>query len=184
MAILVTGGSGFVGLNLAEQLLSRGESVVLFSINPPPAAAVTELSRLPGKLTVLAGDVTDPGLGISSADAKQMRADLTHIIHCAASVRFDLPIAEAAEINIAGALEVLAFAQICPSLQRLADEGDGAGHRGLAGVGVRATDDGRQNDDRKPPGDSVHRRLPCESERIRSREVTQLSCFRAAVSRS
>ncbi|TFH46602.1 MAG: NAD(P)-dependent oxidoreductase, partial [Lysobacterales bacterium] len=32
MTIFITGGSGFVGLNLIEQLLTRGDSVVSFSL--------------------------------------------------------------------------------------------------------------------------------------------------------
>ncbi len=36
--ILVTGGAGFVGLNVAEQLLARGDGVLLFDVKPPPAA--------------------------------------------------------------------------------------------------------------------------------------------------
>ena len=35
--ILVTGGSGFVGLNVAEQFAARGEAVVLFDLSLPPA---------------------------------------------------------------------------------------------------------------------------------------------------
>ena len=35
--ILLTGGTGFVGLNVAEQLAARGEKVVLFDLSPPPA---------------------------------------------------------------------------------------------------------------------------------------------------
>lgn len=35
--ILLTGGAGFVGLNVAEQLLDRGEEIVLFDLKPPPA---------------------------------------------------------------------------------------------------------------------------------------------------
>lgn len=40
MAILITGGSGFIGLNAAEHLLGRGEEVVLFGPAPPPAPAL------------------------------------------------------------------------------------------------------------------------------------------------
>ncbi len=60
-AILVTGGAGFVGLNVAEALLARGDNVVVFGHEaalPDPAPAV--FARLPGTLAVIQGDVTDP----------------------------------------------------------------------------------------------------------------------------
>jgi UDP-glucose 4-epimerase len=59
-AVLVTGGAGFVGLNLLEALLARGEHVVVFGREaalPDPAPA--RLAKLPGRLEVIAGDVRD-----------------------------------------------------------------------------------------------------------------------------
>jgi tryptophan synthase alpha chain len=44
----------------------------------------------------LAGDVTEPGLGVDRADL----AGVTHVIHCAASVSFDLPLEEAAPLHM------------------------------------------------------------------------------------
>ena len=35
MAVLVTGGNGFIGSNIARQLLDAGEDVVVFDIRPP-----------------------------------------------------------------------------------------------------------------------------------------------------
>ena len=59
MTIFVTGGSGFVGLNLLEQLLARGDNVVSFSLAPPPARAKQAFERLPGSLCHVDGDVRD-----------------------------------------------------------------------------------------------------------------------------
>jgi UDP-glucuronate 4-epimerase len=59
MAVLVTGGAGFVGLNLVEQLLERGEEVVVFGREALPAAAGSALATLPGRLSVVQGDVRD-----------------------------------------------------------------------------------------------------------------------------
>ena len=39
MAVLLTGGTGFVGLNVAEALLARGETVVLHALDAPPEPA-------------------------------------------------------------------------------------------------------------------------------------------------
>jgi nucleoside-diphosphate-sugar epimerase len=59
-AILVTGGAGFVGLNIVEALLARGEHVVVFGHEaalPEPAPRV--FAALPGKAEVIQGDVRD-----------------------------------------------------------------------------------------------------------------------------
>ena len=59
MRTLLFGGVGFVGLNIAERLLSEGESVVLFDRLPLPDAAVAAFAQLPGSLDIVQGDVTD-----------------------------------------------------------------------------------------------------------------------------
>jgi nucleoside-diphosphate-sugar epimerase len=59
MAILVTGGAGFVGLNVVEALLARGEHVVVFGLETMPAAAEAQFAALPGSLNVVRGDVMD-----------------------------------------------------------------------------------------------------------------------------
>jgi dTDP-glucose 4,6-dehydratase len=58
MAVLITGGAGFVGLNVAEHLLDRGEDVVLFGPAPPPENARRALLAKRGKFTIALGDVT------------------------------------------------------------------------------------------------------------------------------
>jgi nucleoside-diphosphate-sugar epimerase len=59
MSVLITGGSGFIALNLAEALLARGETVVLLSRHAPPAAAARYLSGRGGHLAHVPGDVRD-----------------------------------------------------------------------------------------------------------------------------
>ena len=59
MAVLISGGTGFVGLNLAEALLSRGEHVVLAALDAPPASAAAHFATLPGRLETAVIDVTD-----------------------------------------------------------------------------------------------------------------------------
>ena len=68
MTVFVTGGSGFVGLNLLEQLLERGDSVVSFSLSPPPAAATKAFSALPGTLRHVDGDVRDAEAVVKSLE--------------------------------------------------------------------------------------------------------------------
>jgi UDP-glucuronate 4-epimerase len=59
MTIMVTGGSGFVGLALTEALLTRGEHVVVYALDPPPPAALRVFAALPGRLSIETGTVTD-----------------------------------------------------------------------------------------------------------------------------
>jgi nucleoside-diphosphate-sugar epimerase len=59
MSILISGGTGFVGLNLAEALLARGEHVVIAALDDVPASAQRVFARLPGRLTAVRADVRD-----------------------------------------------------------------------------------------------------------------------------
>ncbi|MDQ3522771.1 MAG: SDR family oxidoreductase [Gemmatimonadota bacterium] len=136
----MTGSTGFVGKVVLEELLRRRdelgvERVYLLIRSRTNKTALERFdqdvvpspcfSRLEAGWRSfchpVAGDITEDGLGLSELDGALLRDDVTHIIHCAASVRFDLPIAEAARINITGALEVLSFAQSCSRLARMVD---------------------------------------------------------------
>jgi alcohol-forming fatty acyl-CoA reductase len=138
--VLLTGCTGFVGKVVLAELLRRREELgiarVYLLIRPRRGRSVQErfdddvaaspcFSRLEPDWRALCrpveGDILDDGLGLDAGTAQRLATELTHVIHCAASVRFDLPVAEAADINIGGALRVLEFAQGCSALQRLVD---------------------------------------------------------------
>lgn len=138
--VLLTGSTGFVGKVVLEELLRRREELgierVYLLIRPRGDRPIAErfheevaaspcFSGLaPGwwdLCDLIAGDITETELAIGADDAARLHGELTHIIHCAASVKFDLPIAEASRINITGALEVLAFAERCTRLRRMVD---------------------------------------------------------------
>ena len=107
MAVLITGGAGFVGLNLVEQLLKRGENVVIFGPSPPPLAAIHAMAREPGQLTVAHGDV---GIG-ADLDAVLRGHSIDRIVHGAA-ITADLAREQRAArdiftVNLLGAVEVL-----------------------------------------------------------------------------
>lgn len=59
MNILVTGASGFVGLNVLERLLASGHRVTAVSSDDIPSMARTEFARLPGRLEAVRADVRD-----------------------------------------------------------------------------------------------------------------------------
>jgi UDP-glucose 4-epimerase len=59
MRVLIFGGTGFVGLNIAAALLARGHAVTLFDRAKLPAAAQQDFAGYGEALTVVQGDVTD-----------------------------------------------------------------------------------------------------------------------------
>lgn len=59
MNILIFGGTGFVGINIASALLARGHAVTLFDRGVLPRAAVQAFASFGRSLNVVEGDVTD-----------------------------------------------------------------------------------------------------------------------------
>lgn len=57
MRILITGGTGFVGLNLAQALLGRGHEVVFFDLRAPPARFMQAIGDARARVQVETGDV-------------------------------------------------------------------------------------------------------------------------------
>jgi UDP-glucose 4-epimerase len=60
MKILIFGGTGFVGLNIAQRLLARGHAVTLFDRAGLPPAARRAFADHANRLTIVQGDVTEP----------------------------------------------------------------------------------------------------------------------------
>lgn len=65
---------------------------------------------------VVNGDLTEENCGITG-DFKRL-TDITHIIHCAATINFDSPLREATKHNIRGALNLLELARTLPNMQK------------------------------------------------------------------
>jgi dTDP-glucose 4,6-dehydratase len=134
MTTLVTGGTGFVGLNLLEQLLTRGDEVVCLAVNPLPAAAARDFAKLPGKLDVVQGDVTDAG----SIDDALARYRCKQMIHAAAitagTSRDETDPARIVEVNLLGTINALQAARKA-KIQRFIYPSTG-GHFGQAGIDV------------------------------------------------
>jgi dTDP-glucose 4,6-dehydratase len=107
MTVLLTGGTGVVGLNVLERLLSNGRDVVCFSVTPIPEGARSAFGSLPGRLYLHMAD---------TADAAAWKAlDGTHsidsVIHCAALTpnadRERRDFRRIVEVNILGTIHAL-----------------------------------------------------------------------------
>ena len=80
MKNLLTGGGGFVGLNIAEALLRAGEEVVVVGNQDPPGHAMAVLGKLPGKLHAITADVLDR----AAIDLAFRQCQPDRVIHAAA----------------------------------------------------------------------------------------------------
>ena len=134
---LLTGVTGFLGKVVLEELLRRREELewerVHVLIRPRGGVGARERfarevagSRCFGGLpcdwtrdvSVLEGTLEEPGLGARPA-SEGLLDRVTHVIHAAASVNFDLPLAAAARANIGTSLNLLELARACPGLERM-----------------------------------------------------------------
>jgi nucleoside-diphosphate-sugar epimerase len=124
--IFLTGVTGLVGGNLAVSLLkTRPDSrlVLLVRAQSEDDARLRVYSRLQQadpemrpalfdeRLQIVTGDVTDPGLWAPGSTLDTLSQQITHVIHCAASVSFQQTLEEARRVNCDGALRVMEFAR-------------------------------------------------------------------------
>lgn len=99
--VVVTGGCGFIGSHLVEQLISRGDEVTIFDGSPPPEYQVLAREHA----TFLRGDILDP---MALADAIVPGVDL--VFHLAAVVGVDQYLARPLDVidtNFTGTRNVL-----------------------------------------------------------------------------
>ncbi len=133
-AILLTGGTGFLGREMIPRLLARDEERLIYLlIRGRDDAEVRRrflaladflCLRWPGldrtRLRPLRGDLTLPRLGLDREDIRGLARSVTRIVHSAASIRLDTSLAEAHRTNLGGAREVLRLAGSCRRLESLA----------------------------------------------------------------
>ena len=113
MAVLVTGGNGFIGSNIVKALLDTGEDVVVFDIRPPDAMNIRFLGARAFEVEQVIGDVRDLQLLLDLGS----KYSIDRIVHCAVfSVpRQDIEQAHSLDIvdvNIMGTANVMEFAKV------------------------------------------------------------------------
>jgi thioester reductase-like protein len=122
-AVLLTGATGFVGMELLARYLERTERPVVALIRAKSDDAARGRlegvlanlfgyrgGRYAGRVRAVAGDVTAPRLGLDAGRWERLAGEASTIVHGAASVSFALPLEEARAINLEGTRRMLELA--------------------------------------------------------------------------
>ena len=120
--ILITGTTGFLGLEVLARFMQRSRRHVVALVRARDDAHAAERIRNamgiafgdpdahPGRVTAVAADIERPDLGLDSRRLDGLAEQVDRILHAAASVSFDLGLAESRGINVRGTQHMLDFA--------------------------------------------------------------------------
>jgi nucleoside-diphosphate-sugar epimerase len=134
LKVLLTGATGFLGKELLAQAAAhpyieevvcvvrpetirdrKTKQVVKVLSARERGALLLKRLHVTGKARArfrfVEGDVEKPGFGIEAAELERLRRELTHVVHCAASVSFDDPYESSFRANVLGCRNALEFSK-------------------------------------------------------------------------
>jgi thioester reductase-like protein len=123
--IFVTGFPGFIATRLVKRLAKEGARFILLCQPALLAIAKTEVHAIANetgveldRFRIVAGDITEPNLGLSAAELESVRQETSTVFHLAAI--YDLEVAEdvATRVNVAGTRNVNNFVRSISQLKR------------------------------------------------------------------
>ena len=175
--VLLTGGTGFVGMEVLARYLERGDRRVVMLVRAADDSAartrvdatlhnlfgVVRARRYAGRVDAVAGELTEPSLGLPSARREELARRVSTIVHAAASVSFTLPLDEARAINLDGTRRMLDFAELAR------DRGGLERYAHVSTAYVAGTHAGRFSEDDLDVGQDFHNsyeQSKCESEQL------------------
>jgi UDP-glucose 4-epimerase len=147
MTTLVTGGTGFVGVNIVKELAARGHDVVSLDVMPPDSLTQQFLGELTSRVTFLTGDILDT----AGLETLRTAHAIDRVVHAAVFTvnRTDLETARSKDIldiNLTGTGNLLELARLA-GVQRFIYVSSGAAY-GL----TRDPDQTYNEDDPPQPG--------------------------------
>jgi thioester reductase-like protein len=133
-AVLITGATGFVGMEVLSRYLERTDRPVYALVRGDADEASGRLRATVGsvfgsehafvdRVAAVPGDITLPALGLDRSRRDALAEEVSEIVHCAASVSFELGLEESRLINVEGTRRMLDLAELCQArggLRRLA----------------------------------------------------------------
>lgn len=121
--IFITGASGTIGSAIVPRLLARPDSTLTLLLRAQDDADLQQRlhtllhhwqiapdSAMAARLQPVRGDISQPDFGLDGARWQAVAATTTHIIHCAASVKLTMPMAQALATAVQPTRTVLALA--------------------------------------------------------------------------
>jgi long-chain acyl-CoA synthetase len=121
--VLVTGATGLLGAELVRRWTTAGtrrQIAVLVRDRARWEAAARRLALPHDAVTVLEGDVTREGLGLTRAERTWLAGRVTAVVHLAADTTFSRPLDQARQVNRDGTAHLLAVAADCAHVTRVA----------------------------------------------------------------
>src|SRR5262245_17549834 len=106
MRYLVTGGAGFIGSHIVEELVRRGHNVIV--LDDLSSGKEANLAHLAGKVELHKGSVCDPGV---VADACRGADYVVHLAGRTSVPRSVLEPVQTNQVNVDGTLNVLLAAR-------------------------------------------------------------------------
>lgn len=133
--IFVTGSTGFLGKVLIEKLLRTCDGIKKIYILLRPKRGIGSEQRFEeylknpiferirlknpevlNKLRCIPGDINDNNIGLSDGDVKKLVDNIHIVFHVAATVRFNEPLRDAANLNTFGTQRIM---ELCTKMTKL-----------------------------------------------------------------